>query len=143
MNRTKRAHMYRRLPTLAFAGVLIAWFAAPISQAEQQPLNGEELTTLITGNALQGSLGAKILIMYFDPSGKVVATLRNSPDSGQWWVKGNDYCHKFVRLFDGMERCYAWHPPASADGRYLLESTSSFKGRDIRGKITKGRPDGY
>lgn len=143
MNETIRAYGCSRLPTLAFAGLLITLLATPISQAEQQALNGEELTALITGNALHGSFGAKVLIMYFDPSGDVVATLRNSPDSGQWWVKGDAYCHKFVRLFDGMERCYAWHPPESEDGRYVLQSVSNFKGKDIRGKITKGRPDGY
>lgn len=143
MNPTLKTIAHRTCLTLSVVSVLTALLTIPIAQAEEQPLNGEELATLITGNALHGSFGAKILIMYFNPNGEVVATLRNSPDSGNWWIKGDTYCHKFVRLFDAMERCYAWYPPKSTDGRYILKSVSNFKGRDIRGKITEGRPAGY
>ena len=120
MNRLPGIGARRRCPELAVAALCLALLVLPLAQAEAQPLGGEEVATLITGNALKGSFGAQVLIMYFDPSGKVVATLRNSPDSGEWWIKGDAYCHKFVRLFDGMERCYEWHPPKSDGERYVL-----------------------
>lgn len=137
------ARRFTRCLRYVAIGSLLALCWGPAAHANAQPLTGEQIFELITGNALQGSFTAKVLVMYFNPNGKIVATLRNSPDSGTWWIKGDQYCHKFVRLFGGMERCYQWHPPASEDGRYILKSSSAFKGKDIRGKITQGNPGGY
>jgi hypothetical protein len=105
---------------------------------EDVPLTGDDLNALVPGNTLRGSFNAEVLVMFFDTGGTVRGTLRNSPDSGEWWIRGDEYCHKWVRLFGAMERCYQWYPPVSQGGRYLLRSSSAFRGKDIRGRIVEG-----
>lgn len=130
---------HAKLASLALACIVMVGCGG-MEEWEAVALTGDELNTLIPGNTLRGSFSAEVLVMFFDLNGAVRGTLRNSPDRGDWWVEDDTYCHKWVRLFSAMERCYQWYPPVSPDGRYLLRSVSSFGGRDIRGRINEGPP---
>lgn len=121
-------------------GCLLTVGCAGTDDWKDVPLSGDELNALLPGNTLRGSFSAEVLVMFFDPSGTARGTLGNRPDRGEWWIRGDEYCHKWVRLFSAMERCYQWYPPVSPGGRYFLRSSSAFSGRDIRGRIVEGPP---
>ena len=125
---------------LAVACALLFALWAPLGLA-QDALSGDEVRSLIVGNTLKGSYMTNPLVMVFYPDGLIRGSIGlKGSDSGTWEMEGDKYCHEWFTYFSGVRRCYLWIP--QGDG-YLLKNVDSFRGRNIQGRIEKGKPKGY
>ncbi len=125
---------------LALALALLAGVFSHQGAAEE-PLSGEQVRALITGNTLQGNFMANPLTMVFYEGGVVRGSVGMSgSDSGTWEIEGDHYCNEWVTYFSGTRHCYQW---LSHGDRYVLKNVDTFRGRDIQGRIEKGKPKGY
>ena len=107
----------------------------------REALSGDAVRTLIVGNTLQGSYTTEPLTIVFYADGLVRGSIGlTGSDSGTWEIEGDRYCHEWFTYFSGVRRCYRWIP--RGDG-YLLKNVDSFRGRNIQGRIEKGKPKGY
>lgn len=123
---------------LVAAALLGLW--GPPSLAGEA-LSADAVRTLIVGNTLKGSYMTNPLVMVFYPDGLVRGAIGlTGSDSGTWELEGDKYCHEWFTYFSGVRRCYHWIP--QGDG-YLLKNADSFRGRNIQGRIEKGKPKGY
>lgn len=129
---------------VVLAVALTAWLigaGAPPALA-QEPLKGDQIRSLITGNTLQGSFKTNPLTMVFYADGVVRGAIGlTGSDSGTWEIDGDKYCHEWFTYFSGVRRCYVWIP--QGDDRYVLANADSFKVRNIQGRIEQGKPKGY
>lgn len=131
----------RRLAVMATAiAVLLA--AYDHESLAQEPLTGDQVRSLITGNTLQGSFMTNPLTMVFYADGVVRGSVGlTGSDSGTWEIEGDKYCNEWVTYFSGVRRCYLWIP--QGDEKYVLQNADDFKVRNIQGRLEKGKPKGY
>ena len=123
--------------------LVLAMLAAVFSHQSpaQEPLSGEQVRALITGNTLQGNFMAHPLTMVFYDDGVVRGSVgMTGSDSGTWEIEEDHYCNEWVTYFSGTHHCYQWL--SQGDG-YVLKNVDAFRGRDIQGHIEKGKPKGY
>ena len=127
----------------ALAATVAAVLLGTLGQASlaQEPLTGDEVRTLITGNTLQGSFMTNPLTMVFYADGVVRGSIgMTGSDDGTWEIEGDTYCNEWVTYFSGVRRCYQWL--RDGDG-YLLKNVDAYRARNIQGRIEKGKPKGY
>jgi hypothetical protein len=142
-------HPHRCLrPRAILAGTILALSIFPWAASQSSlfgydatPLSGAEVTALITDNHLQGGFRARQLRMAFFADGVIRGqyALMGS-DDGKWFMEGDNYCHHWVRYFNGEKRCYRWYQ--NGEG-YVLRNVDTFRITDIVGRINPGIPEGY
>jgi hypothetical protein len=104
-------------------------------------MTGEEVTQLISGNTFRGALRADALLMVFYENGVIAGRLGlTGSDRGTWRVEGDVYCHHWARYFGGVRRCYKWW---RRPGDFLLVNVDSFRGLNLTGSVTSGKPPGF
>ena len=131
----------RRRFVLALRAAALLLGAFGQASLAQEPLTGDEVRTLITGNTLQGSFMTNPLTMVFYDDGVVRGSIgMTGSDDGTWEIEGDTYCNEWVTYFSGVRRCYQWIP--DGDG-YLLKNVDSYRARNIQGRIEEGKPKGY
>lgn len=132
-------HRRRFVLALRAAALLLGAFGQ--ASLAQEPLTGDEVRTLITGNTLQGSFMTNPLTMVFYDDGVVRGSIgMTGSDDGTWEIEGDTYCNEWVTYFSGVRRCYQWL--RDGDG-YLLKNVDTYRARNIQGRIEKGKPKGY
>ena len=147
----RRRAASRRWSQAAAAGLAVTLLAGSVhaqpsglgpkeAPSDGGPLSGEAIRTLLAGNALVGGYGAQPYTFFFEPGGVLRGTLGSSPDSGNWTVKEDRYCHEWNEFFEGVTRCYRVYN--TGDG-YLFKNADAYRYWDITGKLRPGRPPGY
>lgn len=108
-----------------------------------EPLRGDEVRELITGNTLRGSFRANPLIIVFHEGGLATGRLGfRGSGRGRWSIEDDIYCHHWTTYFGGVRRCYRWY--RRPDNVYYLDNVDTFRFRGpLLGNIEPGIAEGF
>jgi hypothetical protein len=132
------------LLALAPAGPAIAQQAAqqplpPPSQAEGEPLSGDELRALVTGNTVSGHHDSGMPYSeYHSPDGRVFGHNNHDPvKDGCWRVRGDSICYSYESGKAPGLFCWRFYHAKDGNYRILLPATGT-TGSAI---VAKGNPE--
>ncbi len=97
----------------ACACVCVAAIETPSALAQGNRLSGGEIKALVAGATveLDAPLGNKLPVRYTadghmsGQAGGLASYLGSATDTGKWWVKGDELCHKWKVWFSGDVQC--------------------------------------
>ena len=108
--------------------------AAPPASAAEQPLQGAEISALLTGNSVHGTWGSTDYWSYFAADGVTLYRTDRGVDRGQWRVKGDQYCSIWAQ---SGESCYR----LARDGDQLIWLTA--EGQRYPSSLVPGKAAGF
>jgi hypothetical protein len=116
------------LVTVALLGSVVSACASRTVTGE--PLSGEQVRTLISGNTVSGPIYAKPYDFSYMPGGRVYGEIGSDTGNGSWRITDDGrYCHEWSNFFDATENCYKWYDVGG--GRYRMVNVDSYRRWDI------------